>query len=110
VLGDGGLKCVVDLAQAVLEDLAEPDQDGRVDAAKDELIDQFFEIHSAARLFLRVNPKIAVLTDRKIALAPCRNIVQIVGVTDCPAFGHIQDLDGIDEFDCQFAVTSTDSE
>jgi hypothetical protein len=55
-----------------------------------------------------MNPEVAVFTDREIAFAPCRDIVQIAGVADCPALGNIEDLDSVAEFGCQFAVTSTE--
>ena len=44
VLGDGVLKRLVHLAQAVLQNFAEADQDRQRDAAKLEIVDQFLQV------------------------------------------------------------------
>jgi hypothetical protein len=48
VLGDGVLKGLVHLAEAVLQDFAEADQQRQRDAAQLEIVDQFLEIDAAA--------------------------------------------------------------
>ena len=70
VLLDGVLKCAVNFAQAMLQDFAEADEDGQVDAAQHQLVDQFFQIDAARGFFARVHPEVPVVADGEIALPP----------------------------------------
>ena len=70
VLLDGVHESAVNLAQPVLQDFAEADQDGRVDAAKHELVDQLFQIDAAVGFFAGMNPEIAVARRRRNSLSP----------------------------------------
>ena len=49
VLGDGGLKRRVDLAEPVLQDVGEADEDRQADAAQLQAIDQLLQVDGAAR-------------------------------------------------------------
>ena len=82
----------MDLAQAVLQNLAEANQDRRIDAAQHQLVDQFLQIDAARWFFVGMHPEMAVLADREIAFSPGGNIVQFTGVIDGPSLGGFEDL------------------
>ena len=86
VLGDGGLKGAVQLAQTVLQDVGEADQNGQVDAAQHQRVDQFLEVDRARGVLFRVDQDVPVVADRKIALAPTGDVVEIAGDLRGPAF------------------------
>ena len=86
VLVDGGLKRRMDLAQAVVEDVGEADQNGQVDAAKHQRIDQLFQVDGPRRVFFRVNQHVPVAAHREIAFAPTGNVVEITGELRRPPF------------------------
>ena len=52
VLRDGGLERRVDLAEAVLEDVGEADEDGQADAAQLQAIDELLEVDGACSVSL----------------------------------------------------------
>jgi hypothetical protein len=80
----------VQLAQAVLEHLAETNQNGRIDAAQDERIDQFLEIDPALRVLVGMYPNVAIRPMEKIAFAPAIDIVSILGIIDRPALAGFE--------------------
>jgi len=55
VLRDGALKRGVNVAEAMLEDVGEANEDGKADAAQLEPVDQLLEIDRARRLLRRMN-------------------------------------------------------
>ena len=55
VLPDGGGKCTVNLRQAVLQDAIEPQQDGEIEPADLEAVDQFLEIDKALGIAARMD-------------------------------------------------------
>jgi len=59
VLGDCGTKCVMNVADAVPQDVAEPDQHRKADAAKHQVIRELLQIDRARRVFRRVNQDVA---------------------------------------------------
>ena len=82
------LKGVVDLADAVAEDVGEAQQDRQLDAAGLELIDQLLEVDRLVGAFVRVDGDVARLVDAEIAFAPVANAVGFDGVLDlsiCPS-------------------------
>ena len=99
MLGDGVLKRLVNFAQAVLQNVAEANQDRQGDAAQLELIDQFLQIDRAVGVFIRVDAYMAVGTDGEIALAPTGDVVKFRRFGDGPAVGGLANRRG-------FIVTS----
>ena len=55
VLGDGGLKGGVDLAEPMLEDVGEADEDRQADAAELQAIDQLLQVDGARRILGRMD-------------------------------------------------------
>ena len=76
VLGDGGVEGAVHLAQPVLQDFGEADQDGQVDAAQHQRIDQFLEVDRAGGVLFGVHEDVPVVAHREVALAPARDVVE----------------------------------
>ena len=94
MLGDGVLKGLMHLAQAVLQDFAEADQDRQRDAAQLEIVDQFFQIDARVRFLVGMDQQVAVLADRKIAFAPTGDVVELRGVGGGPSIGGLPYLGG----------------
>ena len=89
MLGDGVLEGLVHLAQAVLQNFAEADQDRQRDAAELQLVDQFLEVDGAAGILVGVDQHVAVLADREVALAPTGDVVEFRRFRDGPAIGGL---------------------
>ena len=87
VLGDGVLERVVNLAQAMLEDAGEADQDRQVDAAELQAVDQLLEIDAAVRVLGGMDQHVPVSADRKISFAPTGDLIQFGGIGGRPALG-----------------------
>ncbi len=75
VLLDGVLECAMNFSQAMLQYFAETKKDGRVDAAKHEFVDQFFQVDAARDFFARMNPEVPVRAYRKISFPPGINVI-----------------------------------
>ncbi len=104
VLGDGALERLVHLAQAMLENFGEADQDGQRDAAQLEFFDQFAQVDAARGFLAGVHPQVTVRADRKIAFTPTGDVVKFAGVGDGPPLGRLQN-GSFAQF--QFALTSS---
>ena len=104
VLGDGVLERLVHLAQAVLQDLAEADQDGQGDAAQLQIVRQLLQIDAALRIFGGVHPHVPVLADGEVALAPSGDVVQLGSVGGGPAVGWFADGGGLSHFQRQLSA------
>ena len=91
VLGDGGLEGAVDFAEAVLQDVGEADEDGEVDAAQDQRVDQFLEVDGARGILLGVDEDVSVVAHRKVALAPTGDVVEVAGRLRGPSFRRLHD-------------------
>src|ERR1700674_5463398 len=89
VLGYGVLERLVHLAQAVLQDFAEADQNRQRNAPELQVVDQFLEVDGAAGILLGVDLQVAVLADREIALAPTGYVVEIRGLGRGPSIGGL---------------------
>src|SRR5436853_6163515 len=74
----------------MLQNIGEPDQDGKVDAAQHERIHQLLEIDRARPIFFRVDQNVPVLTNRKITLAPAGDVIEIAGHLRRPSFRRLQ--------------------
>ena len=82
MLGDGGLEGVVDVPDAVAEDVAEPDQHRQLDPAQHQMIGQLLQIDGAVRVLRGMNQHVASRRDREVALAPAVDFIQFRGVVD----------------------------
>ena len=110
MLGDGVLECLMHLAQAMLQNFAEADQDGQRDAAQLQVVDQLFEIDAARGVLIGTHPDVAVGFDGEVAFAPTGDIVQLARFGDGPAvsrFAHRCGLVG--SYSCHEASVSFDS-
>ena len=84
-------KAPCNLAQPVLQDVGEADQDRQVDAAQHQRIDQFLEVDGAGGVLFRVDADVAVLAHREVALAPARDVVEVAGQLGAPSLGGLHD-------------------
>jgi exosortase len=89
VLRDGVLERLMHLAQAVLQDFAETDQDRQRDAPELEIVHQFLEVDGAADILLRVDLQVTVLADGEVPLAPTRHVVEFCGLRGSPTVGGL---------------------
>ena len=87
VLGDRALERAVDLAEPVLEDVGEAEQDRHGQAAQLQAIDQPLEIDAAVRFLGGMDLQVALLVDREVALSPARHVVQLGGFGGRPGRG-----------------------
>ena len=84
VLGGGLLEGGVDLAEPVLQDVGEADQDRDGQATELEAIDQALQVDAAAGFLGGMNLQVTVLVDREVALPPARHVVHLAGFGDRP--------------------------
>ncbi len=89
VLGDGVLERLVNLLQAVFQDLSEADQDGQRDAAQHQVVDQFLQVDGPFRLLGRVDQQVAPLAHREVGLSPPRDVIKFGCVGHGPAVGGL---------------------
>ena len=89
VLADGRLKRGVELAQTVLQNVGEANQNGQVDAAQHQRVDQLLQIDGARRVFFGMDPHVPVIAHREIAFAPTGDVVEIAGGFRGPAFRRL---------------------
>ena len=82
MLVDGGLEGVVDVADAVPEDVAEPDENGQLDPAKQEVVGQLLQVDGPCRVLRRMDQDVPRLGDRKVTLPPPLDLVQLGRVGD----------------------------
>jgi hypothetical protein len=106
MFADSGLKGAVNFAQAVFENLAEAEQDGRLDAAKHELIDQFLQIDAAGAILVGMYPEVAVFRYGKITFAPTHYVIQLGGIGDCPPISRLKNLCCVGQACVQLLITS----
>ena len=90
VLGDGGGEGVVNLAQPVLEDVGEANQEGDRNPAQDQRIDQLLQIDGAGGVLGRMDADVSQIVDREIALAPTGDVVHLAGVLRGPPLDRVQ--------------------
>src|SRR5262249_53783745 len=69
------LEGVVDLADAVAEDVGEAEQDRQLDAAGLEVVEELLEVDGVVGPLVGVDDDVAVLVDREVALAPVADTV-----------------------------------
>ncbi len=83
MLGDGRPESVVDVADAMPEDVAEADEHRQLDPAQHQVVGQLFEVYRAFRNLRRVHQDVAARRDGKVAFSPAVDFVQLGGVGDC---------------------------
>ena len=86
-LANGRAERIVDFADPVAEDIREPKQNGQLNAALLELIDQFLEVDRLRRVFVGMNGYVPLGVDSEIVLAPKANAVKFQRVIDLPRVG-----------------------
>ena len=79
------LEGVVDVADAVAEDVAKPDEHRQLDAAQQQVIGELLQIDGARRILRRVHEHVAGRGDREVALTPAVHLVEIGGVATVKA-------------------------
>ena len=84
MLRDGGLKRVVNVLQAVREDVAKANQRRQTDAPEFQVADELFEIDGALRILRRVDLDLAVVTDGEVTLAPFFDFIELGGIGHRP--------------------------
>ena len=82
VLRDRGPEGVMDVADAVAQDVAEPDEHRQLDPAEQEVIGELLEVDRARRILRRVHEHVTGRGDRKIALSPPLHLVELGGIGD----------------------------
>src|SRR5439155_24971096 len=104
------LNCVhegrVNLAETVLQDLAEADKDRWVDTAKNQLVDQFLQVDGARGFLTGVDPQVAVFVDGEIAFARLVDVVQLAGIGCGPPFRRFDNLNAFKALYGLFVLTS----
>ena len=92
VLAVGVLKRLVNLADAVAENVGETEQNWQLDAAGLELIDEFLQIDGVAGALVGVDGDVTGLVNAEVALAPVANAVGLDGIQDFRSaefYGHL---------------------
>ena len=89
VLGDGRLKRVVNVLQPVLQDVAEPNQRRKADAAKLEVIDQLLQIDRPVGFLRRMDFDVSVVANGEVSLPPAGNLVHLGGIDRGPGFPDV---------------------
>ena len=84
VLRDGGAEGFREMAQTVREDVGEADDHRRVQVARLEPLHHLVQIDLAARVHARPDHHVALVVDRKVALAPGLDLIQIERLLDLP--------------------------
>ena len=87
VLANGRAEGIVDLADAMAEDVREPQQDRQLNAALLELIDQLLQVDRLAGILVGMNRHVPLGIDPEIILAPVANAVRFQGIIDLPRIG-----------------------
>src|SRR5262249_45365910 len=95
VLGNRRAKGVMQLAQTVLQNLSEPNENRQIDAAQDKTIYQRLQIRTAVGILVRMNPHLAVFSDGEIALAPGRDVIEFPRVRNRPTLRWLKHLRSI---------------
>src|SRR5690606_37111981 len=79
----------VQFFQPVFEDVAKSQQHGSVQIEPADSPDKFLQIDAALRVFGRVYREIATFINADVSLAPIADGIEILRLTDVPAFENI---------------------
>ena len=89
VLGDGRLERVVDVAEPVPEDVPEADEHRDLNPAQLQMIGELLEVDGLRRVLGRMDQDVARRRDRKVALAPPIDLVELGGVADSEGLARL---------------------
>jgi hypothetical protein len=107
VLVDGRLEGGLDLAQAVLQQVAEADQHGQVDALGLEPVDQQLEVDCPVRVLGGMDTEVSLVADGEVAFAPVGHFIQVGGLQDRPAAVLLFHLEHVGiRFECRASMLS----
>ncbi len=70
------------------QDVGEAEEDGELDAAHLELIDEFLQVDGVIGPFVGMDGDVAELVDVEVAFAPAMDAVHFDGVSNFPRFFH----------------------
>jgi hypothetical protein len=84
VLLDRSVEGAADELDAGAEDVGEAQQDGQLDAATGELVDELLHVDLAAALATRGDDHVALFADAEVTAAPPRDVVGVEGVGGGP--------------------------
>jgi hypothetical protein len=77
VLRNGCAKRVVDVGNAMLQDVAKPDEHREPDPPEHQVIGKLLEVDGAGRILGRMDEDVAGRRNRKVPLAPAVQLVEI---------------------------------
>src|SRR5262249_2063549 len=89
---DGGLEGIVDLAHALPQDIREAEEDGELDAAGLQLIDQALQVDRLGWNFVRMDTDVAFVIEAKVDLSRKPDAVHFNGILDFPFLDEIHQL------------------
>jgi hypothetical protein len=89
VLRDRVLERLVNILEAVLQDVAEAEERGQADAAKLQIVHELLQIDRPVRVLGRVNPDVAAVGDREVSLSPPGNFVELGRVAGGPCVADV---------------------
>ncbi len=84
VLRNRGLERRVDVRKPLPQDVAKPDEDRKADPAQLQVIDELLQIDRPLGIARRVDAQMPARRDRKIALPPAVDLVQLGRIADRP--------------------------
>ena len=89
VLGNSGLKGVMNVLQPMLKDVAKPNQRRKADPTKLEMIDQLLQIDRPVRFFRGMDFDVTVVANGEVSLPPAGNLVHLGGIDRGPGFPDV---------------------
>jgi hypothetical protein len=89
VLSDSPLERFVDILKPIREDVVKPDKRRETDASALQIVDQLFEVDRPAGVLGRMDLDLSVPANRKVALSPSRDFVQLRCIRSSPGLAHI---------------------
>ena len=89
VLRDRRPKRVVDVADAVAEDVAEPDQHGQADPAEQQMVGELLEVDRLLGILRGVDQHVPGRRDREVAFPPPIDFVEVRGVANREGFASL---------------------
>ena len=89
VFANSAVEDGVHAGHAVLEDVGEAHQQGRLNVALAQLIDKLLEVDLHGRILGRMDCDMPFGVDGEILLSPLAHAIERFGVADCPALGNL---------------------
>src|SRR5262249_15101583 len=78
------------------------------DPAELKIVDQFFQVERAIRVFVGMYPKLAIRANGEVALAPTGNVIEIRSLGCSPAIGRFAHRGAVSEYGCHEISVSFD--